>query len=136
MFKIIIILSFSFLEVHFFQLYFFFPCIFFSWSLWILEIPSWVPKQCTAVHGVTKSWTRLSDWTMKVYLYLPGGSVLKNLPAKQKMQGRSLSEEDPLEKKMATHSSILAWEMHGQRSVAGYSWTTTKFIYWTTTKFL
>ena len=47
--------------------------------------------------------------------------MLKNLPAKQKMQGRSLGQEDPLEKKMATHSSILAWEMHGQRSVVDYS---------------
>ena len=29
--------------------------------------------------------------------------------------------EDPLEKEMATHSSILAGESHGQRSLAGYS---------------
>ena len=29
--------------------------------------------------------------------------------------------EDPLEKGMATHSSILAGEFHGQRSLAGYS---------------
>ena len=27
----------------------------------------------------------------------------------------------PLEKEMATHSSILAWKSHGQRSLAGYS---------------
>ena len=32
-----------------------------------------------------------------------------------------LGQEDPLAKKMATHSSILAWESHGQRSPAGYS---------------
>ena len=30
-------------------------------------------------------------------------------------------QEDPLEKKMATHSSILAWRIHGQRTLAGYS---------------
>ena len=35
------------------------------------------------------------------------------------MQVQSLSWEDPLEKEMATHSSILAWESHGQRSLAG-----------------
>ena len=35
--------------------------------------------------------------------------------------GQSLGGEDPLEKEMATHSSILAWETHGQRSLAGYS---------------
>ena len=34
---------------------------------------------------------------------------------------RSLGWEDPLEKEMATHSSIRAWSPHGQRSLAGYS---------------
>ena len=33
----------------------------------------------------------------------------------------SLGQEDPLEEEMATHSSIPAWEIHGQRSLAGYS---------------
>ena len=42
---------------------------------------------------------------------LPGCSMLKNLPAKQEMWVRSLGQEDPLEKEMATHSNILAWEM-------------------------
>ena len=36
------------------------------------------------------------------------------------MQVRSLSREDPLEKGMATYSTILAWESHGHRSLAGY----------------
>ena len=40
----------------------------------------------------------------------PGGSVVKNLPAKQEMWVQSLGWEDPLEKEMASHSSILAWE--------------------------
>ena len=40
----------------------------------------------------------------------PGGSAVKNLPAKQEMQVGSLSGKDPLEKEMATYSSILAWE--------------------------
>ena len=52
---------------------------------------------------------------------LSGGSVVKYLLAAQKTLGRSLGQEDPLEKEMATHSSILAWESHGQRSLAGYS---------------
>ena len=34
---------------------------------------------------------------------------------------QSLGREDPLEKEMATHSSILAGESHGQRSLVGYS---------------
>ena len=41
---------------------------------------------------------------------LPGGSVVKNPPATQEMQFRSLGGEDPLKKETATHSSILAWE--------------------------
>ena len=41
----------------------------------------------------------------------PGGSVVKNPPTKQKMWVRSLGQEDPLEKEMATHSSILAWKI-------------------------
>ena len=36
---------------------------------------------------------------------------LKHLPAKWETWVRSLSRQDPLEKKMATHSSILAWRI-------------------------
>ena len=42
--------------------------------------------------------------------------LVKNPPAMQETQVRSLGEEDPLEKGMATHSSILAGESCGQRS--------------------
>ena len=35
----------------------------------------------------------------------------KNLPAKQEAQVRSLDQEDPLERGIATHSSILAWRI-------------------------
>ena len=35
--------------------------------------------------------------------------VAKNLPAKQETQVQTLSRDDPLEKEMAAHSSILAW---------------------------
>ena len=47
----------------------------------------------------------------------PSGAVVKNPPADagdartQQTWVRSLSQEDPLEKDMATHSSILAWEI-------------------------
>ena len=43
-----------------------------------------------------------------------GGSAVKNLPAVQevqKMRVWSLSQEDPLEEDMATHSNILAWRI-------------------------
>ena len=35
----------------------------------------------------------------------------KNLPAMQEMWVRSLGQEDPPEKEMATHSSFLTWEI-------------------------
>ena len=41
----------------------------------------------------------------------PGGSAVKNLPVIQETQVQSLGQEDPLEKKMTTHSSILAWKI-------------------------
>ena len=36
---------------------------------------------------------------------------LKRLPGIQETQVRSLGQEDPLDKEMATHSSVLAWEI-------------------------
>ena len=43
---------------------------------------------CAAIHGVTKSWTRLSDFTFTFHFHA-------------------------LEKEMATHSSVLAWRIPG-----------------------
>ena len=37
--------------------------------------------------------------------------MVKNPPAMQETQARSLGREDPLEEEMATQSSILAWEI-------------------------
>ena len=51
---------------------------------------------CAAVHGVAKSWTRLSG---KESAFSAGDPV------------QSLGQEDPLEKGMATLSSILAWRI-------------------------
>ena len=48
--------------------------------------------------------------------------LIKNLPAMQETWVQFLGWDDPVEKKMATHSSILAWRIFcGQRSLAGYS---------------
>ena len=50
--------------------------------------------------------------------------LVKNPPAMQEMQDmqvQPLGWKDPLEEKMPTHSGVLAWEIHGQRSLAGYS---------------
>ena len=47
--------------------------------------------------------------------------TVKNLPAMQETWVWSLSQEDRLEKGMATHSVFLPGGFHGQRSLAGYS---------------
>ena len=65
------------------------------------------PPVLVSVHFPRNPGLFVGEW----YLDFPGGSAVKNPPAKQKMQDQSLSQEDPLEKEMATHSSILAWEI-------------------------
>ena len=47
--------------------------------------------------------------------------MVKNLTAMWETQLQTLGQQDPLEKGMATHSSILPGEFHGQRSLTGYS---------------
>ena len=47
--------------------------------------------------------------------------MVTNLPAMWETWVRSLGQEDPLEKEMATHSSILAWRIPWQKSLVGYS---------------
>ena len=45
--------------------------------------------------------------------------MVKNLPAMQEIQVESLGHEDPLEKGMATHSSILAWRIPWREEPGG-----------------
>ena len=45
--------------------------------------------------------------------------LVKNLPAMQETQVRSLGEEDLLEKEMATHSTILAWRISWTEELGG-----------------
>ena len=47
--------------------------------------------------------------------------MVKNPPANAGDTVQSPGREDPLEKEMATYSSILAWEFYGQKSLVGYS---------------
>ena len=44
---------------------------------------------------------------------------LKRLPAMWETWVRSLGQEDPLEKEMATHSSVLAWRIPGMGEPGG-----------------
>ena len=45
--------------------------------------------------------------------------MVKNPPAKQEMLVQSLGWEDPLENEVATHSSILAWEIRWTEETCG-----------------
>ena len=45
------------------------------------------------------------------YLELIYAQIVKNLPTTQETQVHSLGQEDPLEKGVATHCNILAWEI-------------------------
>ena len=128
------------------------------------------------IHGVAKSRTRLSDWTELnwehyakwkqqlsrtihwFYVYemsrigsTRGGASLvaqmvKNLPAMWETQVWSLGREDPLEKGIATHSSIFAWRIpwteatvHGvakdQTQLINFHFTKHLLTYWSTQTF-
>ena len=56
---------------------------------------------------------------ISVFSDFPGGSVVKKLPVMQETQFQSLGQEDPLEKEMATHSSILAWKIPWKEEAGG-----------------
>ena len=50
--------------------------------------------------------------------------VVKNLTANAgdlKDAGSIPGQEDPLEEDMTIHTTVLAWEIHGQKSLVGYS---------------
>ena len=47
--------------------------------------------------------------------------TVKRLSTMRETRVRSLGWEDPLEKEMAIHSRTIAWKIHGQRSLVGYS---------------
>ena len=51
----------------------------------------------------------------------PGAPMVKNLLAVRENRVQSLDQEDPLEKGMATHSSILDWRIPWMGSLVGYS---------------
>ena len=60
---------------------------------------------------VSKERQKIKKHEVSSHMGFPGSSVVKNLPAVQETWVQSLGWEDPLEKEMATHSSILAWEI-------------------------
>ena len=73
----------------------------------------------TRLRGKERPWKLFSNLANSFYQIKAPNQVMaslvaqmiKNLPAMQEMQVRSLGWEDPLEKRMATHSSILVWRI-------------------------
>ena len=66
--------------------------------------------------------TSLTYMWLSSFLGFPGGSVVKDPPAVQKTQEtwvQSLGREDPLEEKMTTHSSVLAWNTSWKEKPGG-----------------
>ena len=57
-----------------------------------------------------KQATQIFSFTVLIRASLVS-QMVKNLPAMQEIQVRSLGREDPLEKGMATYSNILAWKI-------------------------
>ena len=60
--------------------------------------------------------TMYSIYILLYYILFPWWLRIKHLPAKQETRVQSLGWEDPLEKEMATHCSILAWEISWPQS--------------------
>ena len=97
--------------------------------LWPIHMEIWVwsiAERSWWIWGITDYM-----WELKPRMGFPGGSVSKkkNPSDKQEMWVPSLGQEDPLEKKMGTHSSILAWEVQwteepgGLQFMGSQSWT-------------
>ena len=77
------------------------------------------------------------DWvTLLIYLLYTSERAplvaqrLKSLPAMRETWVRSLGQEDPLEKKMATHSSILAWRIPWMEESGGLPSTESQSRAW------
>ena len=69
----------------------------------------WTPW--TAAHQAPLSFFSFSLFKVKQYLASLVAQMVKNLLAMQETRVWSLGREDPLEKEMATHSSIFAWRI-------------------------
>ena len=93
-----------------------FPCQLLYFSPWH-PIPVFLPVK---LHGLRRlvgysSWGRKESDTTELLHFHFGTSLVaqtvKRLPTVRETWVRSLGQEDPLEKEMATHSSTLAWKI-------------------------
>ena len=104
----------------------------FYFSSFISFVQNWAhesERYCEKAYA-SLTWTSLASLEAQ---------MVKNLPAAQETRVRSLGQEDPLEKVLATHSSILAWripwteEPDGLQSMGshrvGHDWATNTFFF-------
>ena len=73
------------------------------------------------IYGLWKHYSKLKNMVTKDHMVSLIAHLIKNLPAMQETWVQFLGWEDPPEKEMAIHSSILPGKSYGQRSLAGYS---------------
>ena len=81
----------------------------------VLEKTLESPLNCKEIQPVhpkgDQSWVFIGRTDAKAEKYFTVALTVKRLSAMQETQVQSLSWEDPLEKEMAAHSSILAWRI-------------------------
>ena len=76
-----------------------------AWRIPGMGEPDGLPSM--GLHRVGHDWSDLAVHILSTLV----AQMVKHLSAKQETQVRSLHREDPLEKRMATHSSIIAWRI-------------------------
>ena len=81
---------------------------------WFLEMESTPGEDTVKIIEMT---TKDLDYNTNIVSLV--AQMVKKLPAIQQTQVQSLCWEDPLEKKMATHSSILAWRIPWTKDPGG-----------------
>ena len=82
-----------------------------------MEEPGMV--QSMGPQRVGHDWVTELNWTEEEKWGFPGGSVVKNPPTNAGDASLTLGQEETLEKEMATHSSILAWEIQWTEEPGG-----------------
>ena len=80
-----------------------------DWGAWWATVHTWLQSQ---------TWLKQFSTHNNIW-FLPVAQIIKNLPAMWETWVQSLGWEDPLEKGMATHSSILAWRILWTEEPAG-----------------
>ena len=88
-------------------------CVERRWSTFLSEVCDFstnTGKQKMEIFNNSSAAHKISSSLVQKWAFLVA-QLVKNLPAVQETRVRSLGQEDPLEKEMATHSSTLAWRI-------------------------